>query len=103
MEMIKEIFALLIVLIGIAAVPAFVWIYEDVYIPSKYGSDANVIRLYVNRDVWTTERISASNYWWKEFEPAEITVQKGVPTVLRISSGDVYHGFGINLPGQRIN
>lgn len=102
-ENILEAFLLIVVVASLAAIPLTIWYYEEVYIPSQYGDDAKVIRLYVNLKGWTTERIAAFNYWWKKFKPAEITVQKGETIILRITSVDVYHGFGIKMPGLRIN
>ena len=97
MEKAKERIALIIVVVSIIAVPVFVWYYEEVFIPSQYGPDTTVIRLYVTRDGWTTERITALNYVRKEYEPAALSLRPGERTILRITGGDVYHGFGFKI------
>lgn len=43
--------------------------------------------------VWTTEDINGLNYWWKEFEPADISVEVGESVLLRLQSVDVMHQF----------
>lgn len=104
MEKLKEFVALGIFLIGILGVPFFIWYYETVYIPSQYQPNARIIRLTGDfRGAWTTERITGYNYWWKTFPAAKIRVHEGDPVVLRVTSADVYHGFGMRISGQRIN
>jgi heme/copper-type cytochrome/quinol oxidase subunit 2 len=106
MEKAVERVLLVLVVVAILAVPLFVWWYEEKFIPSRFGPDVTVVRLYVTRDIWTTDRINAVNYSWKEFEPAAIALEPGQKTILRIISGDVYHGFGFKTKGRggiRIN
>jgi len=44
---------------------------------------------------WTTTPLVGWTYFWRKPEPAHIRVRVGQPFVLRITSVDVHHSFGI--------
>lgn len=99
-ENLKEILALFTVLLILIALPFFIWRYENVKIPADYGKGAKVINLSAKvKDeecLWTLERISGFNYWWKKFKFAdEIPVNVGDKVVFRVKSSDVLHSFAI--------
>lgn len=102
MEKIREVASLAVVLVGLAAVPLGIRYYDEVVIPSQYEPGTKLVRLTADTKGWTTERIAAYNYRRRAFAPARIELQKGEPVALRIVSSDVYHGFGVRMPGLRI-
>jgi len=96
----KEKHAVFSVVFVLIAVPCLVFWYQDVYRPSGYAEKVFVITGVGSKGVWTLERVSGLNYWWKPFAPATIHVQLNDRVVFQFHSADVYHQFYV--PGLDI-
>lgn len=96
---------LLVVVASLVAIPFGISEIDKYYTSGKFPKDAQIITLTGRgkEGTWTKDRITAFNYWWKEFERAEeITIRDdGTPIIFRVTSSDVLHSFA--LPLYRIN
>jgi mono/diheme cytochrome c family protein len=89
----KEKFAVICVLIALAAVPGLVLVYQNIYRPARYAERVINITGVGARGAWTLETVNGLNYWWKSFKPATIHLQLNEKVVLRLLSADVFHQF----------
>lgn len=100
-ENIIEIFLLVVVIVSVIAVPVVITMIDKYYRVGKFPKDAQVITLYgiAKGGIWTQERVTSFNYWWKDFKHAEeIPVHDdGTPIIFRVTSSDVMHSFAIPL------
>lgn len=89
---IQEFLALVVTLIVLAGVPITVYSYAPW---AEEGIGPRVIHLtgVQKSGVWTGERVNAFNLWWKNFQPATITIAEGEEVVIRLTSADVTHSF----------
>jgi mono/diheme cytochrome c family protein len=89
----KEWTALAVTLAGLIGIPFWVLAYNNSFDPPG----RRVIHLtgIMKNGVWTTDRVNSLNYGVKEFESAEIMLQKGEQVLIRLRSADVTHGFYI--------
>lgn len=99
-ENLVELTALLLVILVLIGLPIAIWWYEQDYLPSRYPEGAKIINLSAMAPeegcLWTQERITSFNYWWKDFQHAEeIMVKEGDLVIFRVKSSDVLHSFGI--------
>lgn len=89
--------ALPMVLATFVVVPAAVWLYDGLYIPSQYPEDAKVFTLYWRGEQGITlRRVNGHNYWRSGFKRVEeIEVNEGDEVIFRLISADVHHGFAL--------
>ena len=71
----KEKFAVICVVVVLAAVPVLVFVYQGVYRPSRCSERVIDITGVGARGAWTLETVRGLNYWWKSFEPATIHIR----------------------------
>jgi len=95
----KEKLAVICILVVLAAVPGLVFVYQDVYRPSRYAERVINITGVGAKGVWTLETVNNLNYWWKSFEPATIHIQLNEQVLLRFLSADVFHQFYVPALG----
>lgn len=100
-ENIIEYFLLVTVIVSVIAVPIVIPIIDRYYQAHKFPKDAQVITLYgvAKGGIWTQERVTSFNYWWKKFKRAEeIPIRDNdTPVFFRVTSSDVLHSFAIPL------
>lgn len=100
-ENIIEILLLVIVIASIIAVPLVITMIDKYYRVSKFPKNAQVITLYgiAKGGIWTEERVTSFNYWWKDFKQSEEIPLRddGTPIIFRVTSSDVMHSFAIPL------
>jgi len=96
-----EAFILIFVLVSVVVVPFAIFRIDEYIVSSKYPENAQIITLYgiSKGGIWTTERVTVFNYWWKKFKHAEeIPIyDDGTPIIFRVTSTDVIHSFSIPL------
>ena len=95
----KEKLAFICVLMVLVAVPGLVFVYQDIYRPSRNAERVISITGVGARGAWTLETVNGLNYWWKSFEPATIHIQVNEQVVLRLLSADVFHQFYVPALG----
>jgi mono/diheme cytochrome c family protein len=95
----KEKLAVICVLLVLAAVPALVFVYQDMYRPARYAGRLINITGVGARGAWTLDTVNGLNYWWKSFEPATIHIQLDEKVVFRFLSADVFHQFYVPALG----
>jgi mono/diheme cytochrome c family protein len=95
----KEKLAVICVLMVLVAVPGLVFVYQDIYRPSRNAERVINITGVGARGAWTLETVNGLNYWWKSFEPATIHIQLNEQVVLRLLSADVFHQFYVPALG----
>lgn len=63
--------------------------------PWSENEEERVIHLtaIMEKGVWTAENVNGLNFWWKDFKPATLVLEKGKKVLLRLSSADVNHTF----------
>ncbi len=85
---------LLVVAPLIAGAGLMVW-YSHAAVPGVGEPQTRVFNLtgVAGRGVWTLAEVSGLNYWWKQFEPANLHVQEGEQVVLNLRSADLFHRF----------
>lgn len=98
----------ILVLLAIVALPVASFFYEYRIIPGSYPEGTKVFNITAvggETGIWTLGKVSGYNYWREKGIKAidEINVEEGDKIVLRVNSADVYHGFGLRIPGYRIN
>ena len=95
----KEKLAVICVLTLLAAVPGLVFVYQNIYRPSRCVDRVINITGVGAKGAWTLETVSGFNYWWKSFEPATIHIRLNETVVLRLLSADVFHQFYVPALG----
>lgn len=96
----KEILALLSVLLVLIGLPIAIWWYELTYLPSRHPDGTRLVNLTAKVEqkkcLWTLEQVDGLNYWWKKFKFAEeIPANEGQTVIFRVKSADVMHSFAI--------
>ena len=96
-----EIFLLVLVAVSVISLPFAIAKIDKYYSSSKFPKHAQIITIYgiAKGGIWTRERVTSFNYWWKKFERAEeIPIRDdGTPIIFRVTSTDVMHSFAIPL------
>ena len=90
-----EIGAVLVTLAGIVVGVSAPFVYENALREAAL-TDVDVIQNLTGvaeSGVWTTERVHAGDYWWREFVSAEPRFKEGQRVLLRLHSADVQHQF----------
>ena len=95
----KEKLAIICVFLSLTAVPGLVFVYQNLYRPSRCSDRVINITGVGARGAWTLETVNGLNYWWKPFEPATIHMQLNESVVLRLKSADVFHQFYVPALG----
>lgn len=95
MKIIREIIAVFLTIGGIIFVVVLPFRYEAVRLSPENNKVDRVVTItgYGQQGVWTEEEINGLNYWWKEFQRADIKVRKGEKILVRLKSADTIHGF----------
>ena len=90
-----EFIAIIFVVGGLAGTNVFIDWYQNDYNISEFPKDAKIFDLtgVARNGIWTLDKVNGHNYWWEEFTPAQIHVDKGDEVVLRFQSADVTHRF----------
>jgi heme/copper-type cytochrome/quinol oxidase subunit 2 len=93
---IREGMALTVLLLIFVGLPWAIRAYENGRV-RRLSDGRPVFTLYANATggTWTTTPLVGWTYFWRKPEPAHIRVPAGQPFVLRITSVDVHHSFGI--------
>lgn len=89
---IQEFLALVLTLIFLVGVPITVYSYAP-WVVEDNGPRVIYLTGVQKSGVWTGERVNAFNLWWKNFQPATITIAEGEEVIIRLTSADVTHSF----------
>lgn len=92
----EKLLALLILLAAVAEGAGIAW-YQKATVPGTGEPGTVVFNLtgVASSGVWTLEEVNGLNYWWKDFEPAELHVPAGATVVINLRSADLFHQFYI--------
>jgi mono/diheme cytochrome c family protein/plastocyanin len=93
----KENLAVVSVLLILLGLPVAIFGYEKYHLLRSYPPGVKVFNVtaIAAGGIFTTERVAGYNYWWKQFQPAELVVNKGDEVVIRLTTPDVTHSFSL--------
>jgi len=92
----KEKLAAMLVLLATLGIPGLLFWYQGFWQARQTAPGVRALTLTAlggGSGVYTLEEVNGLNYWWREFTPATLYLNRGERVVLTLQSADVTHRF----------